>query len=85
MTLGVETAKALGEVGKKYEGTLKEQDGNVYIELTWKRKLSKNKLLIERSIPSDAFLRDLFLAYHIRNLAEQLDKLTQTLEKGETK
>ena len=74
MVLGMETAKALGEAGDKYEGTLREEDNGVSIELIWNRELKEQMLILEQVIPSDALLRDLFLAYHIRNVAERLDK-----------
>lgn len=77
MVLGMETVKAFGLAGDRYEGSLKETDEGVYIEFTWKRKLSQKKFIPTQIIPADAFLKDLFLAYHIKKLAEKLGEVVE--------
>ena len=72
MRLGIETAKAFGLAGDKYEGCLKETMTGIYVELTWQRKLKQAMFIEHNNIPIDEFLKDLFLAHHIRKLAEQL-------------
>lgn len=81
MKIGIETAKELGKAGASYEGGLTQTNSGIHIQLTWNRNVVVDKFLPARDMPRDDFMQDIFIAHHIRKLAERLSELIKREEK----